>query len=553
MGGPQRDDPVFEGGPGSAAIEHVAQDGITPHGELDPELVGASGERMEVPLECIRLGTELHRSDHAAQGDRMLAVGGFKGPLFAADQAVFKALKLSGVTVAGGDGFVRLTDQASFKGRRQDALSALGMRKEHESRDPKVQPMHRVDRPAGGGLELPPQRRSAGSVWNGEEEWGFVNDNPLFVLKNNVHRPGRILCYERLMLKLYLTCHRGFEKEAARELAGLGVGPVRISGGGLEAQAELHQVGVIQNGSRLINHLYQRLDSYRVRSMSDHFMRCLHYPWEQIFDVKKTFSVGAQFVGTEQVSPDFRNSHFLALRTKDAICDRFRQVTGARPNVNIENPDVRIHVVLVGHSIFVYRDLVGKSLHQRGYRKMPGPAPLKETLAASLIAAVKWNPSKEPLVDLMCGSGTIAIEASMWARTKGAGSAAKIFAYDADPEAVARASANITAAQAFPAEKACGPIELGTGRADEIVPPAGVPKGVIVLNAPYGERLHSAPSTVYSILAQTLAAKWPGWRAAILGPAGASQYFEGVKGIRIAEARKIRNGPLLCEMIVLVS
>jgi putative N6-adenine-specific DNA methylase len=189
-------------------------------------------------------------------------------------------------------------------------------------------------------------------------------------------------------------------------------------------------------------------------------------------------------------------------------------------------------------------------LHQRGYRKMPGPAPLKETLAAGLIAAVKWDPAREPLVDLMCGSGTIVIEAGVWGRQRTTEANPRIYGFDADPEAIIRAKANIAAAQELPAERACGPIELGVARADEATPPAG--KGVIVVNAPYGERLHSAPSTVYSLLAQTLAEKWQGWRAAILGPAGASQYFENVPGIRIAEARKIRNGPLLCEMIATV-
>lgn len=351
------------------------------------------------------------------------------------------------------------------------------------------------------------------------------------------------------MLKLYLTCHRGFEKEAARELAGLGIDQIRTTGGGLEAQAEIHQVGQIKDGARLINHVYQRVDSFRVRSMSDHFMRCLRYPWEQLFDVKQTFSVGAQFVGQTQILEDFRNSHFLALRTKDAICDRFRQVTGLRPTVNIENPNIRIQVVLVGQTIFVYRDLMGRSLHQRGYRKMPGPAPLKETLAASMIAASRWDPATEPFVDLMCGSGTIVIEASVWARRHGVENP-QVFGYDADPEAILRAQTNLVTAQGLPSTKAAGPVALQASRYEAVEPPSGRP-GVIVLNAPYGERLDSRPETVYRGLAQALSApRWKGWRAVILGPAGVSPLFE-VPGIRIAEARKIRNGPLLCEMILL--
>src|SRR5690606_39536691 len=108
------------------------------------------------------------------------------------------------------------------------------------------------------------------------------------------------------------------------------------------------------------------------------------------------------------------NTQFLTLKAKDAIMDQFRQATGQRPNVNTRDPDMRIHVHFDRELVSVSLDLAGEPLHKRGYRVAQNDAPMKETLAAGLLMAAGWpHPEKHQLIDPMCGSGTLLIEAAM--------------------------------------------------------------------------------------------------------------------------------------------
>lgn len=131
--------------------------------------------------------------------------------------------------------------------------------------------------------------------------------------------------------------------------------------------------------------------------------------WENYFGLNQTFAIDAV-----TNSEFFRHSHYVALKSKDAIADRFRDIFDKRPFVNPVSPDLNIVIHIRQNILTVLLDASGESLHMRGYRMYPVEAPLNEVLAAGLIGLSGWD-KKSTLVDPMCGSGTILIEAAMWA------------------------------------------------------------------------------------------------------------------------------------------
>ncbi|MBR1378274.1 MAG: methyltransferase [Bacteroidaceae bacterium] len=154
--------------------------------------------------------------------------------------------------------------------------------------------------------------------------------------------------------------------------------------------------------------------------------------WSDYMDADQTFIVDAVVF-----SDEFRHSRFAAYRVKDAIADYFREKTGRRPNVGISNPDLRVNLHISEHDVTISLDSSGESLHHRGYRVGTVAAPLNEVLAAAIIMLTGWD-GQSDLIDPMCGSGTILIEAALIARNIYPGVFRKEFAFerwkDFDPE-----------------------------------------------------------------------------------------------------------------------
>jgi 23S rRNA (guanine2445-N2)-methyltransferase / 23S rRNA (guanine2069-N7)-methyltransferase len=277
-------------------------------------------------------------------------------------------------------------------------------------------------------------------------------------------------------------------------------------------------------------------------------------------------SVRVDFVGT---SPTIRQSHFGALKVKDAIVDAMREATGGRPSVDLDEPDVRVRVRLAeGHATLAL-DLSGAPLHQRGVGRDGGPAPLKESLAAAVLHLAGWPAAAAaglPLVDPMCGSGTLLTEAAgialghaagrsrrfgferwrghdaaAWAAVRAetdrplAGSV-RIHGSDLDPAQVARARENAARAGVASA------LALRVGSIADIEPPRG-PAGLVVTNPPYGERLGEADevAVVWRELGDALRQRFLGWHAWVL--AGSPQLAKQL-GLRPAARLPLHNGPL---------
>ncbi len=288
--------------------------------------------------------------------------------------------------------------------------------------------------------------------------------------------------------------------------------------------------------------------------------------WHGLMDVSQTLAVRVRFGQT-----GFSNSQFLALRIKDAIVDRFRDTFGKRPSVNKERPDVQIQAYIhLGHCTLAL-DSSGPPLFMRGYRKGEAKAPLKETLAAGLIALTGWQADR-PFYDFFCGSGTLPIEAALLAGRRAPGlqrerfgfegwpdfhapAFAKekqraqrearpvpvpIFASDRDPKAVAAARANARRAGVEDA------ITFATRDMMDFAGEAG--PGLIVINPPYGERLGEEQrlAPLYKQIGDVLKHKAKGMEAFVFTVHG-----ELVKSIGLRPSRRVilRNGPLDCRLL----
>jgi putative N6-adenine-specific DNA methylase len=301
----------------------------------------------------------------------------------------------------------------------------------------------------------------------------------------------------------------------------------------------------------------------------------LALPWESWFGVQHTFKIDL----TAQASP-LQSLNFAALKIKDAVADRFRQATGARPNVETHFPDVRLHAHLTRDTLTLYIDSSGEPLFKRGWRQDKGDAPLKETLAAAILAASGWTPA-QPLYDPCCGSGTIAIEAAQIAACIAPGSARsfgferlKPFARadwlaikaEAAQAALAAQNAKNTAKITIfgsdvahrmvdfaqrNAERAgvAEWLELRGGDALQRQAPIEQP-GLIVLNPPYGERIETGGFAASDLdfflqLAEHWKAQFAGWTAWVLSPD-----FKLPGHMHLAESRKVPmwNGPIECRL-----
>lgn len=208
------------------------------------------------------------------------------------------------------------------------------------------------------------------------------------------------------MKQLFATTARGFEELLKVELTELGATECKIAQGGVHFQADDETLYRSLLWSRLSSRILLPIVNGKVYSDLDLYSIVTGQDWLSYFDEKATFFV--DFNGTNQ---EIRHTQFGAMRVKDAIVDYFERQGKARPNVDKDYPDVRIHAYLNKEELVVSLDLSGEALHLRGYREDTGQAPLRETLAAAIVLRSGWKKGT-PLVDPMCGSGTLLIEAA---------------------------------------------------------------------------------------------------------------------------------------------
>ncbi|MFN0057223.1 MAG: class I SAM-dependent RNA methyltransferase [Planctomycetota bacterium] len=221
----------------------------------------------------------------------------------------------------------------------------------------------------------------------------------------------------RAELRYFVTCTRGLEGVLAKEIA-----DPRIGGRDIEPQtAGVAFVGDLITGYRA--NLWLRsavrvlgeLSRAPARDPDQLYAWARELPWPELMRLEQTFSVTARVAESA-----INHSKYAALRIKDAICDVFRDRTGARPNVDVETPHLPVYLSLYRDHGILYRDFSGTTLHKRGYRSALHRAALNEATAAGILLLMEWD-GTAPLIDPMCGSGTIVIEAALLALDRAPG------------------------------------------------------------------------------------------------------------------------------------
>jgi 23S rRNA (guanine2445-N2)-methyltransferase / 23S rRNA (guanine2069-N7)-methyltransferase len=212
---------------------------------------------------------------------------------------------------------------------------------------------------------------------------------------------------------LFATTPKNMESLMVDELRALGANDVRETRAGASFQGSLALAYRICLWSRVANRVLLVLARFPAASPEALYAGAQTIPWHEHLDVTNTFAVA---FNTSQSK--ITHSHFGALKVKDAIADQFRQRGGERPSVQTERPDIQINVYLLRDEATLSLDLSGESLHRRGYRERGVAAPLKENLAAAILLRADWPGIAKTggaLVDPMCGSGTLPIEAAFMA------------------------------------------------------------------------------------------------------------------------------------------
>ena len=384
-------------------------------------------------------------------------------------------------------------------------------------------------------------------------------------------------------LRLFLPCAGGVEGYLAEEVAricGEGARDVRTARGGVQLLAGWPQVMRLNLHSRLAQRVLVQLDHRPYRGEQDLYEAASAVAWEDWFTPRDSFKIEL----TAHQSP-LKSLNFAALRIKDAVVDRFRARGGVRPDVDTQRPVARIFAHLSAEAVTLYIDTSGEPLFKRGWREDKGEAPLKETLAAAMIAASGWD-ATVPLYDPCCGSGTIAIEAAQVACNIAPGLLRRFGFERLKPHAVsdwnalkaqARDAQRAPAAPVFGSDVAfrmvdfaqrnaeragvAQAVQLRGGDALQRMPPEDAP-GIMLLNPPYGERIEAAgiagrgrggreqaqmeqAGDFFSQLAAHWKRHYAGWTAWVLVPDPKLP-----TRMRLKESRRVPmwNGPLECRL-----
>jgi 23S rRNA (guanine2445-N2)-methyltransferase / 23S rRNA (guanine2069-N7)-methyltransferase len=211
----------------------------------------------------------------------------------------------------------------------------------------------------------------------------------------------------------FATCSKGVEDLVQKELEQLEIVDTKMHTGGVAFNADIESAYKACLWSRVASRILLQLKEFTITSDDDLYNEIISVDWSEHFTQDNTLAIDC-FSSHSEVT----NSHYATLRVKDAIVDQFMQNTDERPSIDRENPDIRINVYLSDKQCLLYLDLSGDALHKRGYRQTAGTAPLRETLAASMLYRAKWDSfyqQGKPFCDPMCGSGTLLIEAAMMA------------------------------------------------------------------------------------------------------------------------------------------
>lgn len=352
----------------------------------------------------------------------------------------------------------------------------------------------------------------------------------------------------------------GLEGVLAEELLDLGASKTKIINRGVQFEGNKELMYKANYSSRTALRILKPIATFKALNEDQLYNEILKIDWGEYLDVNRTFAIE----GITSYS-NITHSKYLALKTKDAIADRFREKTGKRPSVDTYNPDLRINVRIFKNESTVSLDSSGESLHKRGYRIATGLAPINEVLTAGMILLSGWD-KKSNFIDPMCGSGTIPIEAALFALNIPPGFKRKRFGFegwkDFDKDLWEKVKKEalekrlefnhqiIGSDRSGRIMKIAGEnvnsagleniITLKTRFIDDLEPLKN--GGIMIMNPPYGERMTTENITdLYKKIGDTLKKSFKGYSSWII-----SADMEALKFIGLRPSRKIKlfNGPL---------
>jgi putative N6-adenine-specific DNA methylase len=395
----------------------------------------------------------------------------------------------------------------------------------------------------------------------------------------------------------FASCPRGLEEVLEKEIYNQGINETYIKNGGILFKSSYTKALRVLLTTRIASRIHEQVAQFIIKKEKDIYDKGIKINWTKIFKVEQSFKINTLL---DRDSNDrFRNSLILSQILKDAIADQFRNLKFERPNVDTKNADISFLLrieALKGNSEFsayIFLDLAGEPLSNRGYRKSRFEAPLRENLAAGIIMHTDWQPEGEAFVDTMCGSGTLLIEAALikgdiapsylkiinytekkmkpWSflyhskfladiriqaefkkmiqqfYTESRNKLAKFYntkfyGFDIDNKALEMSKENISNAR-LPESL----FELRKMDATTAPPPVNGP-GVVVCNPPYGERMNEDMEnliTLYHEYGENLKKNWKNYKAYI---------FTGIpelrKNISLQTSKRIQlyNGNIECRL-----
>ncbi|MDH3321472.1 MAG: class I SAM-dependent RNA methyltransferase [Flavobacteriaceae bacterium] len=361
-------------------------------------------------------------------------------------------------------------------------------------------------------------------------------------------------------------CLFGFEPILAKELRNLGAQEVKEGVRNVKFKGDKGFMYKANLALRTAIRILVPIHSFKLYDEDDLYENLQKMRWEKYLDIHKTFAINSSVH-----SDNFTNSHYVSLKSKDAIVDYFRRKYKDRPSIDINHPDVLFNIHIQKDTCTVSLDSSGESLHKRGYKSDTNIAPINEVLAAGLVLLSGYDGTQH-FIDPMCGSGTILIEAAMIANNipvninrpefafekwqdfdedlfdkindsllkKVRNSTHKIIGYDKAPSAVRKAINNVKNASLeefidieqqnfFDSEK---PVEGKT---------------LILFNPPYGERLEINVPVFYKEIGNTLKQSYPDTDVWFI----TSDFTNGLKSVGLRTSKKIKvfNGKLECRFV----
>lgn len=375
------------------------------------------------------------------------------------------------------------------------------------------------------------------------------------------------------MNEFFITCPRGVVDLVELECESFGISGVIALPGGVRFTGTLEEAYRCCYQSRVASRVLMKLTDFTPADYDDLYTTTQNIDWSDHIN-----EGGSLAVDCTTLHEQLNNNHYAALKIKDAIVDQLRDATGSRPDIDRDRPDIRVNAYISEKESSLYIDLSGEALHKRGYRKQTGPAPLRENLAAALLMRCKWPALASQgmtLVDPMCGSGTLLIEAALMALNIAPGSFREFYGLLNWKQHDHATWERVCAESIVKCSSAPGEFSLiGTDKSSSVINVAAtninaaglddyitlynadftepVPglehkKGILVANPPYGKRMEDFDrlKSTYTELGRIMKSNYPGWSAAILT---SDNELARCIGLRAHHKNTLYNGQIKCTL-----